>query len=102
EWVAVAAEEAPRIVRRILVVDADELQPLVLGKLGQERRLVVAGHAPGRPDIDHADLAVEDSRVEPGHRRAVTDETRQRRQRGLRRRAADQRGRNSWGIAAAR
>ena len=30
EWIAVTAEKALRIVERILVVDADELQPLSL------------------------------------------------------------------------
>src|SRR5437763_9620138 len=52
ERIAVAAEEAAGIFWRILVVDADHLQPRVLGQRGQQRRLLVAGHAPGRPDID--------------------------------------------------
>src|SRR5260370_27025311 len=69
ERIAVAAEKAPRIVGRVLVVDADELQPLVAGKLGQQRRFVVARHAPGGPDIDDTDLALARGRIEPGHRR---------------------------------
>ncbi len=35
ERIAVAAEEAPGVVGRVLVVDADDLQPLVLAELGQ-------------------------------------------------------------------
>src|ERR1700736_5401366 len=35
ERIAVAAEKAPGIVGGVLVVDADDLQPLVAGKLGQ-------------------------------------------------------------------
>src|SRR5260370_31116263 len=49
ERIAVTAEKAPGVVGRVLVVDADDLQPLVAGKLGQKRRLVAAGHAPPRP-----------------------------------------------------
>ncbi len=101
ERVAVAAEEAPRVVGRILVVDADELEALVLGELGQQRRFVVTGHAPGRPDIDEADLALERGGIEPGHLRAVGLQSLERRQHGLRRGPADQRGGNSRRIAAA-
>src|ERR1043165_2002830 len=62
ERVAVAAEEAAGVVGRILVVDADDLQPLVLAEGGEQRRLVMTGHAPRRPDIDDADLAPERGR----------------------------------------
>src|SRR5690606_3781154 len=44
--IAVAIEETARILRRILVVDADEADARILGKLHEERDLVVAGHAP--------------------------------------------------------
>src|SRR6266851_600593 len=91
ERIAVAAEETPCVVGSVLVVDADELQPLVLAELGQQRRLVVTRHAPGRPDIDDTDLALEHGWIEPGHLRALVDEARERRQRRLRRRTADQR-----------
>src|SRR5258707_146282 len=30
KWIAVTAEKAPGIVRRVLVIDADDLQPAVL------------------------------------------------------------------------
>src|ERR1700729_2653864 len=90
ERVAVAAEEAPRVVGCVLVVDADQLQPLVLAELRQQRRFVVAGHAPGGPDIDQADLALEQIGVEAGYRTAIGEETVQRRQRGLWYRPADQ------------
>ena len=33
----------------------------------------MAGHAPGRPDIDHAHLSLEYRRIESGHLRAVAD-----------------------------
>src|ERR1019366_130066 len=81
--IAVAAEKAPRFVRRVLVVDADQLQPLVAAQHGPERRFRVARHAPPGPDVDDADLALEHGGIEPGHLRAVTDEALQRRQRGL-------------------
>src|SRR3984885_10370271 len=67
ERIAVAAEKAAGVVGRILVIDADQLQPLFLAQFGQQRRFVVAGHAPGRPDIDDADLALELSWVEAGY-----------------------------------
>src|SRR5678815_1880375 len=35
ERVAVAAEEAPRILRRVLVVDADDLEAFVAAELGE-------------------------------------------------------------------
>ena len=60
----------------------------------------MAGHAPGRPDIDDADLALERGGIEPGHGCAVARQTLERRQRGLRRRPADQRRRNFRRIAA--
>src|SRR6185295_19422948 len=63
ERIAVAAEEAPRIVGRVLVIDADDLQALVLAELGQQRGLVMTRHAPRRPDIDDADLAFEGCRI---------------------------------------
>src|SRR5258708_30950232 len=56
ERIAVAAEKAPGVVGRILVVDADDLQPLVLGQFRQQRRFLMAWHAPRRPAIDHPDL----------------------------------------------
>ena len=74
ERIAVAAEEAPGVVGRVLVVDADQLQPLVLAELGQQRRFVMARHAPGGPDVDDADLALEHGGIEPGHRRAVVEQ----------------------------
>ena len=46
ERIAVAAEEAPRVVGLVLVVDADQAHAAVLGELHQQRRLVVARHAP--------------------------------------------------------
>src|SRR6476620_517872 len=46
ERIAVTAEKAPGVVRRVFVVDADHLQPLVPAKLGQERRRIVAGSPP--------------------------------------------------------
>src|SRR5664279_2884584 len=54
--IAVAAEKLSRLVGGVLVVDADQLQPLVLAQGGQERGFVMAGHAPRRPDIDDADV----------------------------------------------
>src|SRR5437868_5398804 len=42
EWVAVTSEEASRIVGRVLVVDADQLQAFVLGQFSQQRRFVMA------------------------------------------------------------
>src|SRR6202042_1737485 len=68
ERVAVAPEETPGIVGGVLVIDADDLQPRVATKLSQERGFVMAGHAPGRPDIDEGDLALENRRVKPGDR----------------------------------
>src|ERR1700716_1403525 len=73
ERIAVAAEEAPGIVGRVLVVDSDDLQPLVLAERSQQRGFVVARHAPGGPHIDDADLALEHGRIEPGHFYAVID-----------------------------
>src|SRR5215216_1165690 len=58
ERIAVAAEEAAGVIGRILVVDADDLQPRVFGQRGQQRRLVVAWHAPGSPDVDDGDPAL--------------------------------------------
>src|SRR5438093_12844587 len=46
EGIAVAAEEAPRVLRHVLVVDTDELQALVLAEFGEQWCLVVTGHAP--------------------------------------------------------
>src|ERR1700704_1280278 len=77
--VAVTAEKAARLVRSVLVIDADQLQPLVLAQLDQKRRFVVARYAPGRPDIDDADLAHEHRGIEPGHRCAAAGEALQRR-----------------------
>src|SRR5438270_13686125 len=34
EWIAIAAEEAAGVIGGVLIVDADQPQPLVLGKLG--------------------------------------------------------------------
>jgi hypothetical protein len=46
ERIAVAADEAARVVGLVLVVDADDAETLVLRHLHQDRRFVVAGHAP--------------------------------------------------------
>ena len=46
ERIAVAAEEAPRIVGIVLVVDADQAHALVLRQLHEQRRFVMARHAP--------------------------------------------------------
>src|SRR5450631_4147469 len=67
ERIAVAAEKSAGVVWCVLVVDADDLQPLVLAQLGQKRRLVVTWYAPRGPDVDHADLALEHRGIEPGH-----------------------------------
>src|SRR5712672_3055096 len=91
ERIAVAAEETPRVVGRILVIDADHLQPLVLAEFRQQRRFVVTWHAPRRPDVDDADLAFEQGGIEPRYLPALSLEAFQRRQRSLRCRAADQR-----------
>src|SRR5579863_1392118 len=99
--IAIAAEKAPGIVGGILVVDAHDLQPAVMAEFGQKRRLVVARHTPRRPDVDDADLALERGRIEPRHLRAIVDEPIERRQRGLRRRMADQGGWNSRRVAVA-
>src|SRR6185369_179659 len=68
ERIAVAADEAPRILRLVLVVDADDADALVLGELHQEWRLVVAGDAPRRPHIDQRHRALEVGRGDAGHR----------------------------------
>src|SRR5262249_47683757 len=101
ERIAVTAEEAPRVFGRVLVVHADQLQSRILAEFGEQRRLVVARHAPGRPDIDDADLALEHGGIEPGHRFAVAFEAVERRQGRLRRRTTDQRRGNFRGIAVA-
>ena len=46
ERIAVAAEEAPRIVRLVLVIDSDQAEAAILGELHEQRRLVVTRHAP--------------------------------------------------------
>ncbi len=46
ERIAVAAEETPRIVGIVLVIDADQAKAGVLAQLRKQRRLVMAGHAP--------------------------------------------------------
>ena len=46
ERIAVAAEKAPGVLRLVLVIDADDAQPRILRELHQQRRLVVARHAP--------------------------------------------------------
>ena len=101
ERIAVAAEEAPRIVGLVLVVDAGDADARVGGELDEQRRLVVARHAPRRPDVEHGHLALERRAVEARHRLAVAIEAGNRRQAGLRRFAADQRGRNARRIAGA-
>src|SRR5205085_557908 len=52
ERIAVAVEEAARVVRLVLVVDADEPDAAILPELLQERHFVVARHAPGSPHVD--------------------------------------------------
>src|ERR1700687_6120761 len=64
ERIAVADEKAPGVVRRVLVVDADELQPLVPAERDKQRGLVMARYAPRRPDVDDADLALEDGGIQ--------------------------------------
>src|SRR6186713_487158 len=52
EGIAVAAEEAARRSRVVLVVDAVEANPWLLGEFEEQRVLFVTGHAPRRPHID--------------------------------------------------
>ena len=85
ERIAVLADEAPRIVGLVLVVDADHADALVLCEFVKERHLVMAGHAPRRPDIHHRYL-LEIGGGQARHRRAVAHKARDRRQVGLRRR----------------
>src|SRR5262245_21230370 len=80
ERIAVAAEKAQGVLRCVLVIDADELQPRVLAQVDQQRRLVVARHAPGRPDVDDTDPSLEGGRIEPRHLYTIPDEALQRRQ----------------------
>src|SRR5207249_1950057 len=68
EGVAVAAEEAPGIFRLVLVVDADEADARIARELEQERRLVVAGDAPGGPDVHQRHVAGEIRRRDAGYR----------------------------------
>ena len=74
-----AAEKALGVVGRVLIVDADQLHPVVFGKLGQKRRLVMARHAPRRPNVDDADLAFEVCRIKSWHLCAVAEQALQRR-----------------------
>ena len=46
ERIAIAAEKAPGILRVVLVVDADDTKPCVVRELHEQRRFVVARHAP--------------------------------------------------------
>ncbi len=104
ERVAVAAKKATGVIGRIFLVDADHLHALrmqLLAEREQQRRLVMARHAPRRPDIDDADMPFEGGRVEARHRRAGADQAVQCRQLGQRRRVADQGRGNSRGIAGA-
>src|SRR5262249_15343053 len=71
EWITVAAEKPPRVVGIVLVIDADYAQALISRELHQERRLVVAGHAPRRQHIHSGAGAVEVRRADTGNRRAV-------------------------------
>ena len=99
ERVAVAADEAARVVGLVLVIDADDANALVLGELHEQRRFVVAGRAPGRPDIDQRDRAFEIAARNTRHLGAVAHEAGDRRQRGLGHRLSDQGRRESRGIA---
>src|SRR5215468_6837097 len=46
ERIAVAAEESPRIVGLVFVIDADQPDARIASKLHQQRGLVVTGHTP--------------------------------------------------------
>src|SRR5262249_24608240 len=83
EWIAVAADEAARILGLVLVIDPDDADALILGELHEQRRFVVAGRAPRRPYVDQRDRAFEIAACDAGHRRAVARQADDRRQRHL-------------------
>ena len=46
KWIAIAAEEAPRVIGLVLVVHSNDADAGVRRERDEQRRLVVAGHAP--------------------------------------------------------
>ena len=90
EGIAVAAEEAARGRRLVLVVDAVELHAGPLLEGDQQRVLLHARHAPGGPEVHDRDLA-----RWPGRRW-------QSRRRGARRRETLQRRQAPWRAPACR
>src|SRR5262245_42545913 len=99
ERVSIAIEESPRIVRRVLVVDTDKLDALVLCQLLQQWRFVMAGHAPRCPHVYQRHRTLKGRRAKPRHHLAIALEPGERRQIDERRRAPDQRRRNSRRVA---
>src|SRR5215217_5831186 len=79
-WVAVATEEPARVLGLVLVVDADDPDASILGHPHQQRRFLVAGHAPRGPHVEQRYRALEVGGGEPRHRRASTQQARDRRQ----------------------
>ena len=69
--IAIPIEKPPRIVGRILVVDADKLNALVPRQLFKKRRFVVAGHAPRGPDIQQCHRALKGCVAEAGNWLAI-------------------------------
>jgi len=73
--IAEFAKEPQRVVVLVLVVDADDSEPRILGQFLEDRVLLPARHAPGGEDIDEGQLAGDrlggEGRrvrtVEPGH-----------------------------------
>src|SRR4029079_4031090 len=92
--ITVTAEKTPRVVRRIFVIDADDLNALILrlqilAKREQKWRLIVAGDAPRCPYVEHAHMAFKGCGIEAGYASSTADETIKRGEGRLRRRPAN-------------
>src|SRR5690606_13319020 len=59
--IAKFAEKAQRVVVAVLVVDADNGQPVILGQGFEDRVFLPARHAPGGEDVDEGEPAVDGS-----------------------------------------
>src|SRR5690606_6514009 len=92
--IAVTTKEAACRGRLVLIVDPVEIDRGPADQLDQDRMLLRARHAPGRPKVHDRNIAAcELAITETGYRLAVVDEPWERLQRELRDRLADQRRR---------
>src|SRR6185312_14291739 len=69
--ISVASQEAPCILRFVLIIDPDQTQPRIGGNTHELRVLRMAWYAPRSPHIDQRHLPLKTRRIKAGHLRVI-------------------------------